>query len=55
MSAFYFLKDSRLSLNQNKSSSRIRKLDRLYKDGIISEEEYKSKKEEIRKDLLNDI
>ena len=55
ISAFYFLKDSRLSLNQNKSSSRIRKLDRLYEDGVISEEEYKSKKEEIRKDLLNDI
>lgn len=55
MSAFYFLKDPRLSLNQNKSSSRIRKLERLYKDGVITEEEYKSKKEEIRKDLLNDI
>ena len=55
MSAFYFLKDSRLSLNQNKSSSRIRKLESLYKDGIITEEEYKSKKEEIRKDSLNDI
>lgn len=55
MSAFYFLKDSRLSLNQNKSSSRIRKLESLYKDGVITEEEYNSKKEEIRKDLLNEI
>ena len=55
MSAFYFLKDFRLSLNHNKSSSRIRKLESLYKDGVITEEEYNSKKEEIRKDLLNEI
>ena len=51
----YLFDRSRLSLNQNKSSSRIRKLEILYKDGVITEEEYKSKKEEIRKDLLNDI
>ncbi|MDC1402116.1 SHOCT domain-containing protein [Flavobacteriaceae bacterium] len=55
LSVFYFLKDSRLSLSRTKSSSRIRKLESLYKDGVITEEEYKSKKEEIRKDSLNDI
>ena len=27
----------------------------IYEDGVITEKEYKSKKEEIRKDLLNDI
>lgn len=55
LSAFYFLKDSRLSFKQNRPSSRIRKLEKLYKDGVVTEQEFKSKKEEIRKDLLNDI
>ena len=27
----------------------------IYEDGVITEKEYKSKKEEIRKDLLDDI